>query len=63
MDALLSEGRKRREKLHIERTPVHQLDRDNQKAIDERNSLKILVDSVKRKAGEAGGRGKRSRTD
>lgn len=64
MTALLGEGRKRRAKGHDARAPVGAPSVAGSKpkhAADEGDLLK-LVESVKRKAGETGGRGKRTKT-
>lgn len=67
MTALLSEGRKRRAKGHDPRAPVgaplNGVDRKAKRDVDEGDALAALVESVKRKAGETGGRGKRTKTD
>lgn len=66
MEALLTEGRKRRAaKTDKVRAPVAPSeDRPRPKAAPapaESDSLRALAESVKRKAGDVGGRGKRSR--
>ncbi|KAM0746794.1 hypothetical protein T439DRAFT_329491 [Meredithblackwellia eburnea MCA 4105] len=67
MTALLAEGRKRRSKKHDVRAPVSGSgDVSGLKAstasVDHgADSLKQLVESVKRKAGDVGGRGKRTK--
>ncbi|KAI5479550.1 hypothetical protein MNV49_003287 [Pseudohyphozyma bogoriensis] len=65
MDALLAEGRKRRAKKHDARAPVGAQERGVKVASkdDEGESLRKLVESVKRKAGDVGGRGKRSKLE
>lgn len=63
MTALLSEGRKRRAKGHEARAPVSAPSTNGKaKAQADSGDLMKLVESVKRKAGETGGRGKRSKT-
>ncbi|GAA6003926.1 hypothetical protein JCM10207_006470 [Rhodosporidiobolus poonsookiae] len=69
MEALLAEGRKRRAtKQSKARAPVAPVDgkaplkRSLAGAGDGGESLDKLIESVKRKAGEAGGRGKRAKT-
>ena len=62
MAALLAEGRKRRSKTHDVRAPVgadYAKSRSNM--ADEGDSLQKLGESVKRKSGDAGGRGKRQK--
>jgi hypothetical protein len=65
MAALLTEGRKRRSKMHDVRAPVgapkSSVAKQAKVQVDEGESLKKLVESVKRKAGDAGGRGKRAK--
>lgn len=62
MTALLAEGRKRRSKNHDVRAPVGADYARPKAAADEGGeSLQKLVESVKRKAGDAGGRGKRAK--
>lgn len=66
MTTLLAEGRKRREKNHDPRAPVGAISATTPKIVkpvDEGADLKKLVESVKRKAGEVGGRGKRSKAE
>ncbi|GAA5912201.1 hypothetical protein JCM5296_007509 [Sporobolomyces johnsonii] len=66
MDALLAEGRKRRAKTNTARAPVSAADvaaRKRTAAAGEGDSLSKLVEAVKRKAGETGGRGKRAKTE
>ncbi|GAA5931529.1 hypothetical protein JCM1841_005539 [Sporobolomyces salmonicolor] len=66
MDALLAEGRKRRAKANTARAPVSAADvvaRKRAAAAGEGDSLSKLVEAVKRKAGETGGRGKRAKTE
>ncbi|BGP18572.1 hypothetical protein JCM10213_003040 [Rhodosporidiobolus nylandii] len=69
MDALLAEGRKRRaDKNTKARAPVAPVEgkpatkRSAPAAEDGGESLSKLVEAVKRKAGDAGGRGKRAKT-
>lgn len=71
MEALLAEGRKRRTKGGA-RAPVAPVDVNGKAAskrsasasgLDNGDSLSKLVEQVKRKAGEAGGRGKRAKVD
>jgi len=65
MDALLAEGRKRRAKRSEARAPVNAAEIARKKATTssggDGESLNKLIESVKRKAGETGGRGKRSK--
>ncbi|GAA5967029.1 hypothetical protein JCM3765_003684 [Sporobolomyces pararoseus] len=67
MDALLAEGRKRRAKRSEARAPVSAAEVARKKAASstggDGESLNKLIESVKRKAGETGGRGKRSKTE
>ncbi|GAA6011140.1 hypothetical protein JCM11491_006738 [Sporobolomyces phaffii] len=67
MDALLAEGRKRRSKRSEARAPVSAVEVARKKAAassgGDGESLNKLIESVKRKAGETGGRGKRSKTE
>ncbi|GAA5940616.1 pre-rRNA-processing protein ESF1 [Sporobolomyces koalae] len=66
MDALLAEGRKRRAKRSEARAPVNATEIARKKAATsagDGDSLNKLIESVKRKAGETGGRGKRSKTE
>jgi hypothetical protein len=72
MEALLAEGRKRRFKTTGARAPVAPADvggKANSKrsasssGLDTGDSLSKLVEQVKRKAGDAGGRGKRAKVD
>ncbi|GAA5876894.1 hypothetical protein JCM16303_006324 [Sporobolomyces ruberrimus] len=66
MDALLAEGRKRRSKRSEARAPVNAVEVARKKSTasagGDGESLNKLIESVKRKAGETGGRGKRSKT-
>ncbi|KAM0790681.1 hypothetical protein ACM66B_004540 [Microbotryomycetes sp. NB124-2] len=65
MQALLSEGRKRRSKKQDTRAPVASSPEgkgvDKLSATGGEDNLRRLVESVKRKAGEEGGRGKRAK--
>lgn len=65
MDVLLSEGRKRRAKAHDPRAPVGAPVAKPKKEVrlDEGEEMRKLVESVKRKAGDEGGRGKRSKVE
>ncbi|GAA5859122.1 hypothetical protein JCM8547_004011 [Rhodosporidiobolus lusitaniae] len=71
MEALLAEGRKRRSgKTSKARDPIAPVDgaasakkRSADVSVDNGDSLSKLVDAVKRKAGETGGRGKRAKTE
>ncbi|GAA6061969.1 hypothetical protein JCM10212_005213 [Sporobolomyces blumeae] len=67
MDALLAEGRKRRAKRSEARAPVDASEVARKKAGasagGDGESLNKLIESVKRKAGETGGRGKRTKTE
>jgi len=67
MDALLAEGRKRRSKRSEARAPVNAAEIARKKATassgGDGESLNKLIESVKRKAGETGGRGKRSKNE
>ncbi|SCV71558.1 BQ2448_3146 [Microbotryum intermedium] len=67
MDALLTEGRKRRSNKLDARAPVgappSEPTKQANKQSKESDNLQQLVESVKRKAGDAGGRGKRTKTD
>lgn len=66
MDALLAEGRKRRSKRSEARAPVNAAEIARKKSTPttaaDGESLNKLIESVKRKAGETGGRGKRTKT-
>jgi hypothetical protein len=65
MNTLLAEGRKRRSKAHDPRAPVSAVVASSKKEVkvDAGADLKKLVESVKRKAADAGGRGKRNKVD
>ncbi|SGY62034.1 BQ5605_C007g04643 [Microbotryum silenes-dioicae] len=67
MDALLTEGRKRRSNKLDARAPVSapplESVKQASKQSKESDNLQQLVESVKRKAGDVGGRGKRTKTD
>lgn len=62
MTALLAEGRKRRSKTHDVRAPVGaDYARPRAHVAEEGDSLQKLVESVKRKSQDVGGRGKRAK--
>ena len=63
MDALLSEGQKRRSKKRDARAPVGTLPEGGKKRVAVEDDWRKLSEAVKRKAGETGGRGKRSKVD
>lgn len=65
MDALLSEGQKRRSKNRDARAPVGSLPEGTKKraATDGTEDWRKLAEAVKRKAGDVGGRGKRNKVE
>lgn len=61
MDALLSEGQKRRSNKRDARAPVGSVPLPSKRTNDDGDDWRKLSEAVKRKAGEVGGRGKRSK--
>jgi hypothetical protein len=61
MDALLSEGQKRRSNKRDARAPVGQSSAPVKRKTDDADDWRKLSEAVKRKAGDVGGRGKRSK--